>query len=172
LFLKIFSSDFAFAPPKRHPESLLAVNGAVVSMEKEIQRIRAENRFRRPDFFQIVSFRHGPSNDSRSLSGRISGLDPVFLLPLEKTLQTKLAKTDNSHTSITQTNDDYYIFLVCIELTNKSFVEDCTSLFYRSYPNHKVNKNIYTKHPIMVHLAEKTPLNNSHSVQNTNILNF
>ena len=154
--IKTMSSDLAIVKPNKHPERLLALNGAVASMEQEIARIKAEKNFPQPNFFQIVSFTH-------TLEWNFSNYTPlntVFFLPLEKNLQIKLAKTDDSTTSwgLKQINDDYYIFLVCIEYSNEHFVEDCTGAFSQSYPNHRIIKNIYTKHPLSVYLTQKVPI--------------
>lgn len=149
LFLvKTMSSDFAFVRPNKHPERLLALNGAVVAIEQEISS---------PNSFQIVSFTH-------TLEWNFSSYPPlntIFLLPLEKNLKTKLAKTEDGtgYWGLKQTNQDNFIFLVCIEYSNKHIVEDCTGAFSQSYPNHKVTKNIYTKHPLSVYLAERNIIN-------------
>lgn len=153
LFLvKTMSSDFTIAQPNKHPERLLALNGAVSTMEHEISKIQARENFPRPNFFQIVSYAH-------TLEWYLpfyAPLNSVFLLPLEKNLKTKLARTEDGagYWGLKQTNDDNFIFLICIEYSNKYIVKDCTSNFSQYYPNHRVIKNIYTKYPLSVYLTK------------------
>jgi len=159
LFLvKTISSDFAFAKPKKHPERLFALDGAVFSMEQEIPKIKNEKGFYRPNFFRIVAINHSLISNNPDFY-YYSPLSTVFLVPLEKNLQTKLAKTsDGISWGITQINNDIFVFLICVEFYNKHFVEDCRNFFSQLYPNHRVIKNIYTRHPLSVYLTKKTYL--------------
>lgn len=158
LFLiKTVSYDFVFIRYKKNPEILSAFNASVDSMEHEISKIKTEKNFPSFNFFQIVSFGH----TSKGFSS-FPPLNTIFLLPLEKNLGAKLARTDDNYTpwSLRQNNEDNFIILVCIEYYNQQATENCTGTFSQSYPNHRVIKNIYIKHPLSVYLAKNVYLMN------------
>lgn len=82
-------------------------------------------------------------------------LDTVFLIPLEKKLNKKLAIiSDKSPYNHIQTGGKEYFIVVCHEFSPFARFSECLETFKRSYPNYRILKNLYSSSNIAIYLSK------------------
>lgn len=150
-----FSQQLTFLNPKKeHVESEAQILSAARSVQEEVLNIKLNENLSNFNFFQIISFANRDSNF------RYPTLDTILVVPLEKSLSTKLAKiSDDSAYNLMQTGSDKYIFLTCFEFDHPNLVYDCSNNFLTIYPDHTLIKNIYNQYPLSIYLTKRNEQN-------------
>src|SRR3989338_9321959 len=139
LFLKSTTADFQFLYFKTPFENLKSIDQITMQILGEV----------RDAPFQIKSY----AMDEKIVEYPV--LDTVFLIPLEKKLNKKLAViSDNSPYNHVQTGGKEYFVVACHEFSNLSRWKECLNVFQRSYPNYGILKNLYTGSNMAVYLTK------------------
>lgn len=143
VLFKAFSGEFKFLywkePERFNWEYIPAAASAI---QNEISN--------EPDSFQIVSFAHN------GVIFRYPTLDTILIVPLEKSLNVKLAKiSDDDPYNLVQINSKEYLFLSCFEFLNQIKNQDCRGEFQKLYPNYSIIKPIYNQYPLLIFLTRR-----------------
>lgn len=115
-----------------------------ITLKSEILKIKNEENKDNLNFFQIRSY-----NEHGSRSG-----DAVFLVPLEKDLESKFTKVINETNSFQQTNDKEFVFLICKYAKEDSTnFKDCRDTFSEETTKYAFLRTIYLEYPFTIYLA-------------------
>lgn len=146
LIILIFSGNFYFFKELKNPlQNYQLINEATNQITAHLEEIKQDRGFKNYNFFQVVS----PVGYDNIQAYPI--LDTVLLIPLEKKLNTKLAKTsDQSSYNHIQTGRRDYLIVSCIQAKPNL----CAKSFMEIVPGFSIVRTIYDKSNFLIMLAK------------------
>lgn len=146
--LRLFSYNFDLLLKKPLQNNLNLVTNAI---KKEIIGVKEKDKLTEINFFQIRMYWGGQN---------ISGFDTIFWVQLEKDFNKKFTKVIDGSENIWSTNDEKYIFLVCVpRKEDYSWENNCLASFSKNMAkydlNYEVLQKIYSEKPYFIYLTKR-----------------